>query len=147
VTYGHASGSNVALGATVDPGAALGISGNNNGYHVHQEVQLPIGPGGSYVLVDPSEYYSGNYCGQGFCPSDGTTPAVPAQAPGGPTTTQPSAAASYQAPAAAAPMPAPSYYDTGSATPTSGQVTTDAQGRQYELMADGSSRLIYDPSW
>jgi hypothetical protein len=54
-----------------------------------------------------------------------------------------------QQPAAVAePLPPPAAYDTGVATQNTGQVVMDdATGRQYEVMADGSLRLIYDPSW
>ena len=48
---------------------------------------------------------------------------------------------------AAAPLPAPAYYDQGVSTGQTYQVVTDAAGRQYEVMADGSQRLIYDPAW
>lgn len=69
IVYGHSRSSNYQPGQTVQAGQPLGMSGENNGYHIHEEVQLPIGPGGQYAPVDPDLYYSGYYCGQGFCPS------------------------------------------------------------------------------
>jgi hypothetical protein len=53
---------------------------------------------------------------------------------------------SSTAPAPAA-LPPPTYYDQGTPTGQTGQVVTDGAGRQYEVMADGSQRLIYDPAW
>lgn len=195
LTYGHANVMNVMPGDEVTPGMELGMSGNLNGYHVHAEVQLPIGPGGSYVLVDPNLYYSGYYAAQGFSPTSGNPQATQPSGKtsgymgdaalarmraemmvdpngtqqitgggswtdyrGAPPVSQspPASQATYttdsqsynQQPAPAAqPMPAPSYYDQGAVQPTTGQVTTDSAGRQYETMADGTMRLIYDPSW
>lgn len=67
ITYGHSRSSNFNVGDTVNAGDALGMSGNNNGYHVHLEVRLPIAPDGGYVLVDPNVYFNNGYCNQGFC--------------------------------------------------------------------------------
>lgn len=54
----------------------------------------------------------------------------------------------YVAPAPQQALPPPSaYQSSGGAPATTGQVTTDSSGRQYETMADGTQRLIYDPSW
>lgn len=68
IIYGHMRSSNYGLGDQVPAGGQIGMSGENNGYHVHAEVQLPIGAGGLYQLVDPNLYYAGGYCSQGFCP-------------------------------------------------------------------------------
>jgi N-acetyl-anhydromuramyl-L-alanine amidase AmpD len=120
LTYGHSSQMLVNVGDTVTPGQEIGVSGNMNGFHIHAEVQLPIGPGGSYILVDPNLYYSGHYCGQGYCPTSGIPPEqqapaqqAPAQqpslAPYSQPSTQPSQQAyaqSYAPPQAAAPAPA-----------------------------------------
>ena len=166
VTYGHTStlDPSVQGGGRVTAGQTLGLSGSMtgpDGHHTHLEVRLPIGPNGEHILVDPNVYFNGGYCDQGFCPFNpasadpttaGMTPAsqtTPALAPTSqPAPAQPqSTAAPAAAPAAAAPLPAPSYYDQGTTTGQTYQVVTDAQGRQYEVMADGSQRLIYDPAW
>lgn len=68
VTYGHVRQGFVGLGGEVSSGQALGMSGDNGGYHVHVEVRLPVGPGGAYQMVDPNLYFSGYYCQYGFCP-------------------------------------------------------------------------------
>ena len=149
--------------------AAVGVC--EGGYHVHLEVRLPIGEGGNYVLVDPNVYFNNGYCDQGFCL--GTESPV-AQPPGGVQTNpvQQSAPASNgyytggqyvsqtttpapglggggytPAPQQQQAMPAPAAYDQGVDTGQTYQVVTDASGRQYEVMADGSQRLIYDPAW
>ena len=73
IIYGHMRSSNYGLGDQVPAGAQIGMSGDNNGYHVHAEVQLPIN--GVYQLVDPDLYYANYYCkaeyndGRGFCVS------------------------------------------------------------------------------
>jgi murein DD-endopeptidase MepM/ murein hydrolase activator NlpD len=104
-TYGHSSASALAVGDPVAAGEMLGVSGNMNGYHVHLEVQLPIGANGEYVLVDPNVYYNGGYCDRGFCPSAAPAPApapAPAQTYSAPAPTQ-----TYSAPAAVQPYSAP----------------------------------------
>jgi hypothetical protein len=54
----------------------------------------------------------------------------------------------YVAPAPQQALPPPSSYEqSGGAPATTGQVTTDEAGRQYEVRPDGSLRLIYDPAW
>lgn len=68
VTYGHTRSSMYGVGQQVQAGQPLGMSGNNNGYHTHIEVRLPIAPDGGYVLVDPNAYFGGYYCDKGYCP-------------------------------------------------------------------------------
>lgn len=68
VTYGHSRQSYYNLGDTVQVGQPLGLSGENNGGHLHMEVRLPIAPDGGYVLVDPNLYFGGHYCDMGYCP-------------------------------------------------------------------------------
>jgi len=149
VTYGHTNSTPLEVGDPVTAGQAVGAMGIGGGaYHTHLEVRLPIGPNGEYTLVDPNNYFNGYYCDQGFCP-DAAAPAQPGlqQPPGKVEQSYAAQPAPAAAAPAAEPMPAPSYYDTGTAAPTTGQVTTDAAGRQYEIMADGTTRLIYDPAW
>lgn len=83
----------------------------------------------------------GNGAAQPYAPAAAQTTNPSTAAPGG-LLGQPN-----QAPAPAPALPPPSYYDTGATTQNTGQVTTDSSGKQYELMADGSQRLIYDPTW
>jgi hypothetical protein len=44
-------------------------------------------------------------------------------------------------------MPPPSSYDQGYETNQTYQIVKDEQGRQYEVMTDGSLMLVYDPAW
>ena len=73
VTYGHATNlaPGIQGGGQVSAGQPLASTGSMtgpNGYHVHLEVQLPLGPSGEYVLVDPDMYFNGYYCNRGYCP-------------------------------------------------------------------------------
>lgn len=73
VTYGHSTNlaPGIKGGGQVSAGQQLAMTGSmtgGDGYHVHLEVQLPLGPNGEYTLVDPDMYFNGYYCDRGYCP-------------------------------------------------------------------------------
>jgi hypothetical protein len=173
----NADGSPIVAGQEVTTGDPLGMTGSMSyddagnlvGFHTHLEVRLALDPNdpGKFTLVDPTVYFNNGYCQADgrFCAygpaSETVTPDAQASAPaqndgyytGGvyvpPASKEYAAYPSYSpTPAQQTALPPPDYYQqSGGAPATTGQVTTDASGKQYEVRPDGTLRLIYDPAW
>jgi hypothetical protein len=176
VNFDHTSPDLALVGQTVQPGQPLGVGLDKSHVHVEAHgycsdngKMVILDPslvfGGFYNSHSACEGVTRPVAAEKTSVS-GTTPGyVGTQAynelkssygssPAPTTYTTDSQSYSGQAAPAAAPAPAPeplpepAYYDTGVATQNTGQVVMDDEtGRQYEVMADGTLRLIYDPSW
>lgn len=58
IVLGHMSVISVSVGQRVSVGDPVGLSGGENGDHLHLEVRV-LQPGGNYIIVDPRSYLGG----------------------------------------------------------------------------------------
>lgn len=145
------SGTNVIL----DPSLVMG--GFYNSHSACEGITRPVqetqaDAGSSYMGTDAynslkSQYAQSQVDQGGGQQSTYTTDAAQGYSPAPQTQSYEPTYTSQETQQYQQPLPPPAYYDQGASTGQTYQVTTDSAGRQYEIMADGSSRLIYDPSW
>jgi hypothetical protein len=134
----------------LDPSLVMG--GFYNTHSACEGVSRPVAPEpAASSPAGKSSYMAPGTAQQLAAAETGYTPPPAGQATG--QTDASTSGGNYSAaPApAAAPAPTQSYQAPQHVAPTTtgqtGQVVTDEAGKQYEVMADGSLRLIYDPAW
>jgi soluble lytic murein transglycosylase-like protein len=169
INMDHTYADDSLVGTIATPGTVLGTINQENHTHVEIHGYDPIT--GQMVVLDPSLVFGGYYNTHSVSEGISAPVSQSGQASGGGSgymnpnsqlgqqysqqvpasqatyTTDSQSYSQQPAPQQQQSLPPPSYYNNGAVQQTTGQVVTDTAGRQYEVMADGTQRLIYDPSW